>query len=196
MPGHVRDRPQTDDVEPSEPGQLLEVCLGDERDDRGSLSQAESIGQAEQPREIRVVEGDDDASAPPQMRPDDFKQALDVRGVVEISVEEDHINGIRVARYRPEGPGFSGLFARRVDGVKEHPRVARQRVDVDDAIGVASDPGDFPPDQAVGPSPQVPGKCETQTANASIQMITTCGSRSSFNDTGQRFSADRNMRAV
>ena len=67
---------------------------------------------------------------------------------------------------------------------------------MNDAIGVAGDSGDFPPDKGVGPLPKMTGKCETQTANASIQMITTCGSLSSSNDTEQRFSADRNTRAA
>jgi hypothetical protein len=40
------------------------------------------------------------------------------------------------------------------------------------------------------------GKCETQTANASIHIITTCGSLSSFNDTEQKFSADLNTPAA
>ena len=88
------------------------------------------------------------------------------------------------------------LFERGVDGLEQHSRVAGQRIYMDDAIGVTADSGDFPPDEGVGPLPKMTGKCETQTANASIHMITTCGSLSSFNDTEQRFSADRNTRAA
>ena len=196
VPRHVRDRPQADELETRQPRELREIGLRDERDDRRALPQAKPIGEPEQPGEVRVVERDDDAAAAADVRAHGFEQPLNVRRVIEISVEEKDVDGVRLWRYRRKIRRCADDLDRRVDRLAQHACVAGQRIDMDDAIGVAGDPGDLPPDQSVGPLPKMTGKCETQTANASIHMITTCESLSSSNDTERRFSAARNTHAA
>ena len=75
-----------------------EIGLGHERDDRRALPEPEPIGQPEQPGEVPVVERDDNAPGPFQLRPHGFEQPLDIGRVIEISVEEEHVDAIR---FRP-----------------------------------------------------------------------------------------------
>ena len=79
MPRQIRDRPQSDELESREPRKLLQIGLRDERDDRRSLPQADTIGKPEQPREVPVVERDDDASAPAEARAHGLEQTLEYR---------------------------------------------------------------------------------------------------------------------
>ena len=98
MPGQVRDGPQTDHFESGKPCKLIEIRLRDERHDGRSLPQAKSIGKPKQPRKIRVVERDDDAAAPAYVGPHGLEQTLNVGRVIEISVEQDDVDGVGTGR--------------------------------------------------------------------------------------------------
>ena len=63
------------------------------------LPQSKAIGKPEQPRKIPVVERDDDAPAPAQVGPHRLEQPLNIGRVIEISVEQDDVDGIRIGRH-------------------------------------------------------------------------------------------------
>src|SRR5688500_4979822 len=167
MPWHIGNRSQTHKLESCELSELLEICLCNERHDRRPLPQTQPIGQPKQPRKVPVVERDDDAAPPADVRPNGFEEPLNIRRVVEITVEQENVDGVGMACGVGELRRWSDALLRRVDGFQQQTRVARERIYMYDAVGVTGDSRDFPPDEGIGRLPKMPGKCETQTANAS-----------------------------
>src|SRR5687768_6963013 len=95
MPGQIGDRAQSHDLESRELRNLLEIGLRDVRADRWTFAKTHPIGKPEQPREIPVIERDDHTSTSAESRADSLEETLNIRRVVEISVEQDDVDRVR-----------------------------------------------------------------------------------------------------
>ena len=170
VPRQIGNRALADELESRQPGELDEIRPREKRDDRRALTQSEQVRKPVNPREIPVIERHDNPVVPRDVRPHGFEEPLDVGRVIEISVEEKHRDAVASPGHVREPARSGSELGRRVHGGEENSGVSRQRIDVDDTVGVTAEPGDLARDERVRPLPKMTGKCETQTANASIQI--------------------------
>src|SRR5687767_14450065 len=94
MPRQIGDRAQSHELEPCELRNLLEIGLRDVRADRWTFSKTHPIGKPEQPREVPVIQRDDHTSTPAERRAYSLEEPLNIRRVVEVSVEQDDVDRV------------------------------------------------------------------------------------------------------